>query len=36
MDRLINIPKRVSDFKAQKKLSAISPDVFISIPERVW
>jgi hypothetical protein len=35
MDRLVSIPKRVSDLKAQKELTAISPDLFISIPKRV-
>jgi len=35
MDRLVSIPKRVSEIKARKELTAISPDVFISIPKRV-
>ena len=35
MDRLVSIPKRVSGLKARKELTAISPDVFISIPKRV-
>lgn len=34
MDRLVSIPKRVSDLKARKELAAISPDLFISIPDR--
>jgi hypothetical protein len=34
MDRLDVIPKRGSDLKAQKELTAISPDIFISIPDR--
>jgi hypothetical protein len=34
MDRLVSIPKRVSDLKARKELTAISPDLFISIPKR--
>lgn len=35
MDRLVSIPKRVSGLKARKELTAISPDLFISIPKRV-
>jgi|GEM_PF-3080599 len=35
MDRLVSIPKRVSGLKARKELTAISTDVFISIPKRV-
>ena len=35
MDRLVLIPKRVSDVKARKELTAISTDIFISIPKRV-
>ena len=35
MDRLVSIPKRVSDVKARKELTAISTDIFISIPKRV-
>lgn len=34
MDRLVLIPKRVSGLKARKELTAISPDIFISIPDR--
>lgn len=34
MDRLVSIPKRGLDLKAQKELTAISPDIFISIPDR--
>jgi hypothetical protein len=34
MDRLVSIPKRVSGLKARKELTAISTDVFISIPKR--
>ena len=34
MDRLVSIPKRVSGLKARKELTAISTDVFISIPIR--
>jgi hypothetical protein len=35
MDRLVSIPKRVSGIKARKELTAISPDLFFSIPIRV-
>jgi hypothetical protein len=35
MDSLVSIPNRVSDLKARKELTAISPDIFISIPKRV-
>lgn len=34
MDRLSSSPKRGSDLKAQKELTAISTDIFISIPDR--
>jgi hypothetical protein len=34
MDRLVSIPSRVSDLKARKELTAISADLFISIPDR--